>query len=419
MKSPVSPGRLAAARTLLQLEARGGRADDVFEQYASGVGGPERGLGWALVLGVERNRSLLDHHLSAHLKRRMRKLDPPIRCVLRCGAFQLLLLDRIPARAAVHQAVETVRTLGSGQAAGLINGALRSLDREPDRCGEPPNPSVALSMPLWLLKRMPEEAAPAFNKEPALALRPRVANLKVWFGEQNIETHDGPAGSVLLAATDPTKLPGWDDGWFAVQDAASQAVGQLVDAQPGERVLDACAAPGGKALALADAVGPEGRVLALDLSSERLALVEPEMARLGLKVETRVGDICRCIDETFDRVLVDAPCSAIGVIRRHPEIRWQRRPEELRRHADTQAKILDASATAVRPGGRLVYAVCSFAAVEGPGVVDSFLARSPEFTRVPIEERWGTARDPEGAFRSWPHLDSWDGFYAAVLQKIE
>ncbi len=417
MKSAVSPGRLAAVRALLQLEARGGRADEVYEEHAVGVGGPERRLGWALILGVERNRYLLDHHLAAHLKRRMNKLDPPVRTVLRCGAYQMLWMDRIPARAAVHQSVETVRMLGLGQAAGFINGALRSLDRGPNRCGEPPNPSVALSMPEWLLKRLPEEAAAAFNDEPSLALRPRVPDLMGRLTKAGVDCWPGPAGAVLLSAVDPTSLPGWNEGWFAVQDAASQAVAQLVGACPGERVLDACAAPGGKALALADAVGPEGSVLAVDLDPQRLAMMESERARLGLQVEARVGDVCRGLDETFDRVLVDAPCSAIGVIRRHPEIRWQRRPEELRRHAEAQARILAAAADLVRPTGRLVYAVCSFAAVEGPGVVESFLARKPEFSMDPIDESWGTARDPQGAFRSWPHLDSWDGFYAAVLRK--
>ena len=416
-----TPGRTAAALALVQLETSGGFVEAAIEQHGAGLEGAERRLAFALVLDVERNRLLLDHHLAPHLSRRPMALDPVVRAALRCAAVQLLHMDRIPDRAAVHQAVEVVRALGSRRAAGLVNASLRSLVAAPDRCGPPPNPWTANSMPRWLLRRMPGFAAGHFNREAPLALRPRVDGLtrKLIAGE--VYTLDAPphvlaTGARLVRAGDPTRLPGWDEGWFAVQDAASQAVVRMVDAREGDRVLDACAAPGGKALALADRVGGDGRVVALDIASDRLAAMDTEIQRLGIRnVEPRVGDATRGVEGTFDRVLVDAPCSAIGTLRRHPEIRWQRREGDLEASARRQIAILDGVCSALKPGGTLVYAVCSFALEEGAAVLRRFLAAHPEYQIHPADPAFGPAVASDGTFVSWPHDGPWDAFFAAVL----
>jgi len=418
-----SPGRTAAALALVQLEASGGFAEAAIEQHGAGLEGAERRLAFALVLDVERNRLLLDHHLAPHLSRKPMDLDPVVRAALRCAAVQLLHMDRIPDRAAVHQAVEVVRALGSRRAVGLVNASLRSLAADPDRGGPPPNPWTANSMPRWLLRRMPGFAAGHFNRSAPLALRPRVVGLtrKLIAGEVyalEAPTHVQATGAVLVNPGDPTRLPGWDEGWFAVQDAASQAVVRMMDAQPGDRVLDACAAPGGKALALADRVGGDGRVVALDIASDRLAAMDTETRRLGIRnVEPRVGDATRGIEGSFDRVLVDAPCSAIGTLRRHPEIRWQRREGDLEASARRQFAILEGVCPAVKPGGTLVYAVCSFAPEEGPAVLRRFLDAHPEFSLHPADPAFGPAATPDGTFASWPHDGPWDAFFAAALTR--
>jgi len=414
-----SDARVHAARTLTELEASGGRIEVLLDRAE--LDDAERRLAWALVMGVERRRMLLDHHLRPHLSRLPAQLDPGVRAALRCAAMQVLYMDRIPARAAVHQAVETVRALGLGRAAGLVNASLRSLLRDPGRAGEPTEPHTRHSMPRWLLRRMAPGAAEAFNREPLLALRPRSDEAAGALDGAGVEIHSAPepvtrTGALLADPGDPTLLPGWREGWIAVQDAAAQAVVQLAGARPGETVLDACAAPGGKAFALADAVGPAGRVVAQDVSEERLAMLRDERERQGLqRVEVRCADATADVDDAFDRVLVDAPCSAIGTMRRHPEVRWQRREADLARHAERQLELLTAASRAVRPGGTLVYAVCSFAPEEGEQVVERFLEDSSSFTRHPIDPAWGKARTPEGDFRSWPSQGPWDAFYAAVL----
>ena len=418
-----SPGRLAATEALVQLEASGGPIDAVLGHHGASLEGAERRLAWALVLGVERNRLLLDHYLAPHLSRHPRELDAEVRATLRCAAVQILHMNRIPERAAVHQAVEVIKTLDLDRASGLVNASLRSLVRDPERCSAPADPWTANSMPRWLLKRMPGYAAGAFNREPPMALRPRIGGLVRKLLAGGITALDAPShvqhtGAVLVQSGDPTVLPGWDDGWFAVQDAASQAVVRLVNAQPGEYVLDACAAPGGKALAMADAVGNQGRVTALDISPGRLAMMDGEAKRMGIRnVEPRVGDVTDVVEGVYDRVLVDAPCSSIGTLRRHPEIRWQRRGGDLEGNGVRQSAILHGASKAVKSGGTLVYAVCSFAPEEGPEVVERFLEGHVEFERKPISKEFGPARTEDGAFASWPHQGPWDAFFGVVMRR--
>jgi 16S rRNA (cytosine967-C5)-methyltransferase len=425
MTMRASPGRVAACRALLTLDGGGGRIDDLLGRHARDLDGPERRLAWALVLGVERHRRRLDHQLQPHLSRPMARLDPEVRVVLRAAALQVLDMDRIPDHAAVHQAVELTRVLRLGRAGGMVNAALRSLLRAPGRCGAPTDPGVAHSLPPWLMARLAPSSAAAFNVEAPLGLRPREPELAARLQRDGIEICelDDPlalCGAVLVHAPGPTGLPGWPTGGFAVQDAAAQAVVRLVAAQPGERILDACAAPGGKALALADAVGEGGIVVAVDRSKDRLAAMDGERRRLGVgNVEARVADATAGFDDTFDRVLVDAPCSALGTLRRHPEVRWQRREQDLAGRAERQRAILEGAATGVRPGGTLVYAVCSFAVEEGIEVADGFLGEHAEFRRQPIEPGWAPARTVDGDFASLPDQGPWDGFFACVMRKAD
>ena len=197
-----------------------------------------------------------------------------------------------------------------------------------------------------------------------------------------------------------------------------------MDARPGQRILDACAAPGGKSFSAAVDVGPEGRILAMDRSAKRLENLERSAERLGMtQIEVEQRDLLAepWDGETFDAVLLDAPCSGLGVIRRHPEIRWSREEVDLRRQSARQKTLMAAVAPGVRPGGRLVYAVCSFSREETVDVVDSFLSDNPQFRRMPVATAAPKIADSlytEEALRTYPHLHDADAFFGAVLERV-
>ena len=365
-RARLNPGRLAAARTLLSVQD-GAHAEDILEAVAP-ADGPDRRLAWHLALGVLRRQGSLDQALSSHLKRGgVAGLDPAVRAALRIGAFDLLF-SRTPRHAAVSQAVELCRRLKAGRASGLVNAVLRRT--EP--ADLPTDPMADL--PAWLADRWREwpdwvvrlrEPAPlcgVWRDAPvaSLAVSPATAG------------GDPVAGAFVV--TDPTgpvpQLPGFADGAWWVMDPSAASVADLCvpagGTAAGLRVLDACAAPGGKTLRLA-ALG--ARVTVVDLEAHRLALVRENLARTRLSAE-HVAE-WDWLDGphpelgTFDVVLVDAPCSALGIVRRHPEITWRRQPTDPLAMSLRQREILAAAAHHVAPGGRLIYAVCSPMPEEG------------------------------------------------------
>jgi 16S rRNA (cytosine967-C5)-methyltransferase len=402
--------RGAAARILARVE-RGGFADRLLEAALAPYPDPrDRALLTELVYGAIRHQARLDHALGRFASRPLADLDPEVRAALRVAAYQLLALDRVPAHAAVSEAVDDV-TRRVPRAAGFANALLRRVAAE-GRAVPPPDPAadpvahlaVATSHPAWLVER--ELAAFGFEEArrrlaadlaPAptvLRARPPGArdSLLARLRAAGVAARPGAVGpdAVLI---DPgglppggvTALPGFGDGAFAVQDEASQLVARLLDPPPGARLLDACAAPGGKTGHLADLVGPAGRVTALDLDEARLSLLRETVGRLGVvdRVEIARHDATgpppARLAGPYDGVLVDAPCSGLGVLRRNPDILWRRRPEDIPALAARQRAILDAVAPAVRPGGRLVYAVCTTTREEGPDVAAGFLAGHPDF----------------------------------------
>lgn len=420
-----NPGRLAAARALMEVE-QGAHVEDALARFAphetgqgSAGGQADRGLAWFLALGVLRHRARVDAALRPHLSRPLATLDPPVRAALRLGAYEKLYA-RTAAHAAVHQAVEVASAAGGGRAKGLVNAVLRRVE-----------PAVGLSRaesldhPDWLVERWAArygwEATEAWclrNEQPppltivardapeALAAELREAGLTVepvalhgaaLAGLLRIEGHGGAV----------TAMPGFAEGRFWVQDPASVAVADLVGAAPGMEVLDACAAPGGKAFRL---LSQGARVVAVDRDPDRLRLLRESAARLGYAppaVDAVVHDWERgdgLVGRTFAAVLVDAPCTALGTVRRHPEIRWRRQPADLPAMAARQRVILDAVAPHVGAGGALVYAVCSPEPEEGPDVVRAFVAANPDFALV---REISTAP---------PEADE-DAFYGARLER--
>lgn len=409
-----SPARLAAARALIQVE-EGAHVEDVLARIA-----PEeprdRAHAWFLALGVLRHRASVDAALRPLLSRPLGGMDAEVRAVLRLGTFEKLH-GRAGDHAVINEAVEVVKTIMGARASGLVNAVLRRV--RPVKLSA----DDALDHPAWLLARWRSrygaEATEAWaraNNEPApLTL--------VALGDHQeladaLTASDHAVGSVTLggralpgvlrlqAPEGPvTALPGFDEGRFWVQDPAAVAVADLAQARPGLRVLDACAAPGGKTFRL---MSQGAEVTAVDHQGARLQRLRDGLTRLGLSPTIRHHDWTEGplpdAGEPFDVVLVDAPCSGLGTVRRHPEIRWRRQLIDVLGMPTTQRQILEGAAHHVAPGGVLIYAVCSPEPEEGSDVVAAFMAAHPEFRE---ERRLSTA----------PPTADEDAHFAAVLRR--
>ncbi len=439
---PTTTVRGVAARLLARVE-RGGFADRLLEAALPAVDEPrDRGLLTELVYGTLRAQARLDHVLSRFAKRPLKTLHPEVRAALRLAAYQLVCLDRVPPHAAVGEAVEHVKRVVPA-AAGFANALLRRVAAEGRAVPLPEGDPVArlaveTSHPVWMVER--EVAAHGLDEArrrllaasaaAPLVLRARppggdaAARLVARLAEAGVAARPGrvaPDAVVLEPGALPPggvpALAGFAGGAFAVQDEASQLVAVLLDPEPGARVLDLCAAPGGKTGHLADLVGPTGQVVALDADPARLGRIRETIARLGIAEQVMVAahDATRPLEGPlagpYDAVLVDAPCSGLGVVRRNPDILWRRRPEEIPALAGGQRRILDAAAHAVRPGGRLVYSVCTTTPEEGPDVVSAFLAAHPDFAPDP----GGGA--PEGRLVTHPAGGGLDGFFVQRLRR--
>jgi len=445
--SRATADRQAAARALLRFIERPGRLDRWLADESAGLNPDQRRRARALLYAALRNDALIEAHLSPHLAQPLHRQRGAPRAALTLGVAELLFMDAVPDRAAVDQAVELCRALGGRGQAGFVNAVMRKVARAaspptlPDREDDPLGwAQLACSHPAWIVRLMAElvgdDGAAAWSaanqREPHTALAVPDPEHRAQLAEQ-LGASPGalspwalvlPKGAGRIGA-----LPGFEQGWFWVQDEAAQLAAALLGAKPGQRVLDACAAPGGKTLALAAAVGEDGSVLATDRDRGRLKLVEQGVARVGATtVSTAHRDWirepfgARDDDAPFDHVLLDAPCSGLGVIRRHPDIRAARRASDLPRYAQRQTELLRSLAPAVKPGGRIVYAVCTFTSAETQAVVASAL-ESEElagFSVQTAQELLPSLPDrvtADGALRTLPHLDDCDGFYAVALRR--
>jgi 16S rRNA (cytosine967-C5)-methyltransferase len=381
----------------------------------------ERAFARALAMAVLRHLGPIDRALAARLQK-----APPDRVMhlLRLGAAQAFHLE-VPAFAAVATSVELA---GANKASrpfkGLVNAVLRGLLRD-----APPSDDPTLLAPPWLYSRWvaafgeatAREIAGQIALEPAtdLSLKPDADATAL---AEALEGEVLPGGTLRLRRKgDVAAWPGFEDGSWWVQDAAAAVPARLLDVKAGEAVLDLCAAPGGKTLQLA-AAGAD--VVALDRSAARLKRLEENLARTGLSAQVVVADGAAWDDaRTFDAILLDAPCSATGTFRRHPDVLWAARPGDVASLANVQARILDSAAGRLKPGGRLVYCVCSLEPEEGEAQVEAFLARRPDMALDPIQPGEAGAPEasltPRGTLRLLPHqLDGGqDGFFAARFRK--
>jgi 16S rRNA (cytosine967-C5)-methyltransferase len=441
--------RLLALRVLERVERAGAFADLLLHALLarSGLAAVDRAFATELVNGTLRWRGRLDFLLAHVLDRDLGKLEPLVANALRLGAYQIAMGSRVPAAIAVDESVRCVRAAGAERATGFVNAVLRRLVAEHARIAFPSLESDplghlthALSLPAWLAERWlallgPQEAAAlaaASNQVPPLVVRANRLRTtrEALLAELRERFPDAAPGALACDAVvlgrrgNPALDPAFLAGRCTVQDEASQLVVGLLDPQPGERVLDVCAAPGGKATAIAERVGPQGEVVALDRNPRRLDLVSRQARRLGLEnLRCAARDATRPLadlteERGFDRVLVDAPCSGLGTLRRNPDARWRVAPGDPARLAETQRAILRQAAAALVPGGVLVYSTCTLLPEENEESVRALLADAPQLSLAPADECPAEVRPlvgPDGYLRTWPHHHDADGFFAARL----
>ncbi|MDJ1159772.1 RsmB/NOP family class I SAM-dependent RNA methyltransferase [Chelatococcus sp. SYSU_G07232] len=439
-RRPADPPGLVARRIAVEALAavlqRHAPLDETLDHLlAAATDLPERdrALARAVATAACRHLGTIRATLAARLAKGLPRNAGALEAILVAGAAQILLLD-VPDHAAVDLSVQLAKADARAfPYAKLVNAVLRRVADDPTARAMPGTPASAADTPRWLYERWAaaygataaQAIAAAHACEPAVDVTVK-ADASAW-----AERLGGlllPTGSIRLRERRPIpELPGYAEGAWWVQDAAAALPVRLLSPRPGERIADLCAAPGGKTAQLAAAAA---RVLAVDRSPERLARLEANMRRLGLTVETLAADLLALDGEPFDAVLLDAPCSATGTIRRHPDVAWTKREADITALATLQAKLLDKAASLVRPGGRLVYCTCSLEPEEGERQIESFLMRTPAFERqaVTAAEIGGLAEaiTLHGELRTLPchlphaepRLAGLDGFFAARLRRV-
>jgi 16S rRNA (cytosine967-C5)-methyltransferase len=411
----------------------------------------DRALAAEIITGTLRWQRSLDHLIEHFARRPVARLDADVLLILRLSLYQLLHLDRVPASAVVDDAVDLTRGMKKQSASGFVNAVLRATLRSRHRLPLPARPEgggdiaaataylgVTHSHPDWLVVRWLDRYGFAgterwvqFNNEtPPLTIRAnrlRVTReqLAATLLEDGVETEPtryAPDG-LIVRSGNPLRLP--VTGSFVVQDEASQLVPLVVDVQPGARVLDLCASPGGKTTAMAALLGNRGHIVASDVRPRRLRMLAETVQSMGAETVSVLqvpAEGPLPFKPLFDRILVDAPCSGLGTLRRDPDIRWRRSEADLQEMSSRQLRLLERAAAALAPGGRLVYATCSSEPEENEGVVERFLDVAPEMTLVDLRGSSPPLEalvDQRGMLRTLPFAHGLEAFFAAALIKSD
>jgi 16S rRNA (cytosine967-C5)-methyltransferase len=454
---PISVARKIAYDALRRVEAEGAYATDVLHSQLGGSVRPDdAALATELTLGVLRWRGLLDFLLERILKKSVARLDLPVAIALRMGLYQLRFLERIPARAAVNESVELVKRARKTSAASLVNAVLRRATAEAGDLPETFLPAgmsnaarlaIVHSHPPWLVERWlarigePQTVSllKADNRTPRLSCSlhdaKRRKDILKDLQNSGLRLESGLLVKTAFAVNggSPTRTEAFQRGDISIQDEVSQLIPLLLDVQPDDRVLDLCAAPGGKTPALARNAGKGGLIVAADRHAHRLRAMREQFKRLALPgirlVELDAAETLPFGIE-FDRILVDAPCSGTGTLARHPEIRWRLKPEQLRELNHLQSGLLAAALKRLAPGGRLVYSTCSLEPEENEEVVAEALRKFSDVSPVSASEAARSISahlapgvdakdlfDDAGRFHITPGGYQTDGFFAALLEK--
>jgi 16S rRNA (cytosine967-C5)-methyltransferase len=427
--------RASAARILARVIADGASLDQVLGPGLETVDSADRALLQQLCYGTLRSYHRLDGVLQQLLKKPLKQKDADIRALMLCGLHQLLEM-RTPAHAAISETVEAARALKKSWATGLVNGVLRRCSRESESLLGSLNEAQLASHPGWLFDQIsqhwPQQAQQilaAANSHPPLCLRvnQRLVSREDYL-TQLLEagiaadscTH-GVDGIRLREPVDVSCLPGFADGLVSVQDEAAQLAADLITPLEGARVLDSCCAPGGKTCHLLERYPAIAELVAMDSDALRLQRVTENLSRLGLDAPVMQGDArnppAALAAASFDHILVDAPCSGSGVIRRNPDIKLLRRAGDIATFAATQLAILQGLWPLLKPGGQLLYATCSILPPENEDVIEAFLGHCDNAQQMPLSVEWGI--DCGGGRQLLPSSEGADGLFYALLQKTD
>ncbi len=411
----------------------------------------DRSLAMEIAAGTLRWRARLDHEIADASSRRLEQIEPAVLDILRLALYQLRYLQRVPQHAVVHDAVELTREAGKAGAAPFVNALLRTLTTTSGAL--PPRPatgddtagadrdaavaylSVTQSHPRWLIERWldrhgldaTDEWTRFNNAVPPVAIRANTRRISTEqlvadLADENIVVRRSQwsTGALIPTSGNPltSRLAG--QGFFWAQDEASQLVAELATVEPGGCVLDVCAAPGGKSLIMMETMHDSGMLVAGDRRASRTRLLKQGLEKTGAdRVRVlRLDAQHPPVHPVFDWVVVDAPCSGLGTLRRDPDIKWRREERDLERFATQQTRLLDGASRVVRPGGRLLYATCSSEPEENDRVVKDFLDAHPKFSQIaPAAPNLACFIERDGTFRTLPFRDGLDGFFAAILQR--
>jgi len=444
MQTKAKGARGAAFTVLNRVEGGDAFADILLMKETEGLAPNDAGLATEIVYGVLRWKLRLDYAIDFFSSIRTKKLEHRVLNALRIGAYQLLFLDRVPAPAAINESVKLLRKEGARKA-GFVNAVLRKVSSEKASIAAPVDGddarriSIEWSHPEWLVKRWVsrygageaealcranQEAPPRVVRVNTLATdRERLVDELIAAGYAASPAKYSPFGVEVAAGPALSAL----DPRYYIQDEASQLVSLLLSPEPGSKVLDACAAPGGKTTHLAQLMENRGSILALDRSEARLKSVEGAASRLGSAIiRTRLADASASLETVeegaFDCILLDAPCTGLGVVRRSPDIRYRRNEKDIASAAVNQAALIENLARYLKEGGRLVYSTCSFEPEETDCIVEGFLERNPgyllEDASEILPEACAPLVDEKGFFRPVTHEHGMDGFFGARIRRL-
>ncbi|HEX3873174.1 MAG TPA: 16S rRNA (cytosine(967)-C(5))-methyltransferase RsmB [Solirubrobacteraceae bacterium] len=430
----VSEARACGLAVLRRTFEDGAYTDRAMHAASRGLDPRDRALAMRLAYGAVQRRATLDHLIEGLTDRSIDAIDPPLRASLRLGLYELLWMESAP-HAVVHDTVELAK---GSRGHGLANAVLRRATREAAGLlgglddATPAGAAIKHSMPVWIVELWWEalgaDAARALlarcNEPAEHALRANMivtdaARLAAALPVSSSVPGDPPEAVIALERFDAHASDLWRDGTFMPQSRAAMLVGHAVDPQPGERILDLCAAPGGKTTHLAALVGPSGQVVAVERHAGRArALVRTAERMRAANVTVVVGDAGepRDLGGAFDRVLVDPPCSGLGTLQSRPDLRWRATPETVAGLAVAQARLLSVAAGALAPGGRLVYSTCTISPDENEHQIDAFLDDHPDFAAVDLRPGFPAWAD-RPAILALPHVQGSDGFYIAALRR--
>lgn len=446
---PLTNPRLSAFNILIRIDKERSYADILLDRELShgSIAGQDRGLLTELVYGVLRRQGSLDHIIRQFSSVRIDRMERAVLILLRVGLYQLFYLDRVPPSAAVNETVKLAK-IHAPKASGFINAVLRESDRKrngiiwPDKSVDLAGWIAAKhSTPEWIARiwlnqlgaEQAELLAKAMSEAPPVTVRVNTLKssreeLLEKLAAEQVSAEPcifSPLGIQILTHSPLASLESFRQGLFTIQDESSQIAAMILHPLPGERIMDICAAPGGKTTCLAEIMGNSGEISACDINPRRVAQIDLLARRLGINIiKTSLMDAQKTASmpnaPRFARVLVDAPCSGLGVLRRNPEGKWWKSEKDVDQLVDRQKSILANAATFVSCDGVMVYSTCSTNVQENESVLDDFLTKHTDFVIEKIQDTYPAIAPlctDSGYFRSWPHLHKMDGFFAARLRR--